>query len=258
MSTLKHGVSSSTSSRVVMGPGILYANYENGTGTSLGVFQGGEYKTARSLYEFRPAGAMGPVKGLIWPEEAIATIQANLTEITKDNLVKLVAGLNATAWSNGEAVGTGDNSEADFTLDSEPDGTILKIFADGVEQDLTTDYTQSGTTITFTTAPGTGVAITADYTYAGTPSDGDFWRLTSDGTIATTDYLTNLAFVCEWTGDATDGAILVIDNPLASGDLVWTLPEKRNVIQFPMTWTAHYDPSYPAREPWAILLPYNT
>ena len=67
-----------------------------------------------------------------------------------------------------EAVGTGDNSETEFTLDHGKvvDGT-QNVYLDGTLKTEGTDYTFNNTTgvITFGTAPGTSVAVTADYLY---------------------------------------------------------------------------------------------
>jgi len=72
----------------------------------------------------------------------------------------------------GEAVGTGDGSTVLFTLDNAPVATpavgdpARVVYLDGTP---TTAYTINTATggITFTTAPGTGVAITADYLEEG-------------------------------------------------------------------------------------------
>lgn len=62
-----------------------------------------------------------------------------------------------------EAVGTGDNSAVDFTLDNTPIAGSVHVLMQGVRQILSDDYTISGTTITFAVAPFTGAKITADY-----------------------------------------------------------------------------------------------
>jgi len=59
-------------------------------------------------------------------------------------------------------VGTGDGSTVEFTLDNTPLGDI-ELYIDGTEQTLTTDYTISGKTITFGSAPGDETRISADY-----------------------------------------------------------------------------------------------
>lgn len=68
----------------------------------------------------------------------------------------------------GENVGTGDGSTTQFTLAHIPVEEYSEIiYLDGVEQTRGTDYTIDYETgmITFSTAPSSGVAITADYQY---------------------------------------------------------------------------------------------
>lgn len=62
-----------------------------------------------------------------------------------------------------ESIGTGDASEITFTLPHTPITDTLVVELNGIE---TTDYTLDGAAITFNTAPGTGVAITASYRYS--------------------------------------------------------------------------------------------
>lgn len=54
---------------------------------------------------------------------------------------------------------TGDNSDTTFTVTSGVTVDNCIVTENGVVQKPTTDYTVSGTTLTFTTAPATGVAI---------------------------------------------------------------------------------------------------
>ena len=54
---------------------------------------------------------------------------------------------------------TGDGSTTGFTVTSGADVDDVLVFENGVCQKPTTDYTISGTTLTFTTAPPSGVAI---------------------------------------------------------------------------------------------------
>lgn len=101
--------------------------------------------------------------------------------------------------------GTGNGSTVDYTLTWTP-GSVnaLLVFLSGVQQRPTTDYTASGTTLTFTTAPPSGVPITVvGLAIAGTQatiqansmtkaqfdaacSDGNFLYV---GDILTTDFL---------------------------------------------------------------------
>ena len=54
---------------------------------------------------------------------------------------------------------TGDNSDTTFTVTSGVTVDNCLVMENGVVQKPTTDYSVSGTTLTFTTAPATGVAI---------------------------------------------------------------------------------------------------
>ena len=54
---------------------------------------------------------------------------------------------------------TGDNSDTTFAVTSGVTVDNCLVMENGVVQKPTTDYTVSGTTLTFTTAPATGVAI---------------------------------------------------------------------------------------------------
>lgn len=64
-----------------------------------------------------------------------------------------------------EVVGTGDGSTVDFGLDETPTANSVKVYVDGVLQTLTTDYTLSGATITFVSAPADEASITSKYTH---------------------------------------------------------------------------------------------
>lgn len=60
---------------------------------------------------------------------------------------------------------TGDNSTTLFALSATRKPNTLSVFLDGILKELGVDYTEtgSGASITFTTAPGTGVIIEAKY-----------------------------------------------------------------------------------------------
>ena len=60
--------------------------------------------------------------------------------------------------------GSGNSSTTAFTLSfAPPTSTGVQVFLDGALQALTTDYTISSTTLTFTTAPATGQSIRVVY-----------------------------------------------------------------------------------------------
>ncbi len=70
----------------------------------------------------------------------------------------------------GEAAGIGDGSQTVFNLDYFPvDISSVKVYLNGILQVLgytvTNDLTNEVTKITFSAAPGIGVAVTADYEY---------------------------------------------------------------------------------------------
>lgn len=83
-----------------------------------------------------------------------------------------ITSLTATQFSDPF---TGDGSTVNFTLSATPaSAAAVDVYLDGVHQKPTTDYTVSGTTLTFITAPLNGVAILANgsETFAGIPTDG--------------------------------------------------------------------------------------
>ena len=107
--------------------------------------------------------------GLFSSDKSKETIQAGLAEA--QGTLEVRGGIRATSTStavNAEAVGTGDASTVAFTLDNNPITPGLQtVKLDGTTKTYPTDYTVAFDTgvITFTTAPGSSVAVTADYTY---------------------------------------------------------------------------------------------
>lgn len=67
-----------------------------------------------------------------------------------------------------DRVGAGDGSTLIFTLDETPAPTTITLYVDGSLQVLATDYTLSGTAVTFVvgSVPADGARITANYTSA--------------------------------------------------------------------------------------------
>lgn len=59
----------------------------------------------------------------------------------------------------------GDGTETAFVLDHEPITNGYDVFVDAEKKTATTDYTVSGSTVTFTTAPTSGSVIRVDYAY---------------------------------------------------------------------------------------------
>jgi len=69
--------------------------------------------------------------------------------------------------STNESIGTGDNVEVDFALAESNAKNVRNVKLDGSAQTFGTDYTvdYSTYTVTFSSAPGSGVVITATYDY---------------------------------------------------------------------------------------------
>mgnify|MGYP003123189666 CR=1 FL=1 len=79
------------------------------------------------------------------------TSAGSLKKIQKSNI--------ATTLTYNTRTGTGDGSTTAFTVTSGATVDDVIVTENGVVQAPTTDYGISGTTLTFTTAPGAGVAI---------------------------------------------------------------------------------------------------
>jgi flagellin FlaB len=88
-----------------------------------------------------------------------------------DELMVVTVSIPSTGGTDvtGEAVGTGDGTTTVFTLDHAPDGGPMTVTVGGT---ATTEYTVSGTTITFGTAPANSAAIVASYSYGATTGVG--------------------------------------------------------------------------------------
>jgi len=88
-----------------------------------------------------------------------------------DELMVVTVSIPSTGGTDvtNEAVGTGDGTTTSFTLDHTPDGGPMTVTVGGT---ATTEYTVSGTTITFSTAPATDAAIVASYSYGATTGVG--------------------------------------------------------------------------------------
>jgi hypothetical protein len=99
-------------------------------------------------------------------------------------ILDLISGTNITITDNGDGTvtidsaggggnfaenevptGTINGSNTDFTLANTPTAGSVKLYTNGLRQRPTTDFTVSGTTITYTTAPTTGWTHIVDYRY---------------------------------------------------------------------------------------------
>jgi hypothetical protein len=66
-------------------------------------------------------------------------------------------------WVEETPSGTVNGSNTVFTLSSVPAGSSLAMFINGLMLRKITDYTVSGTTVTFTDAPATASQVRAEY-----------------------------------------------------------------------------------------------
>lgn len=74
------------------------------------------------------------------------------------------SGSSTDVWSETPS-GTIDGSNVTFTLAHTPTAGSVALYLNGARQKVTDDYTISGTTITFISAPLTGSNLLADYVY---------------------------------------------------------------------------------------------
>jgi uncharacterized protein YjdB len=91
---------------------------------------------------------------------------------------------------------TGDGTEDEFTISSGRAVNDILVFVNGFQLTPTTDYTISGTTLTFQTAPANNAEITfrylplgGAYTHANFTGDGSATTITIDAGRAVDDIL---------------------------------------------------------------------
>jgi hypothetical protein len=103
-------------------------------------------------------------------------------------------GAMTLSYSSGTA--TGDGTEDDFTISSGRAVNDILVFVNGFQLTPTTDYTISGTTLTFQTAPANNAEITfrylplgGAYTHANFTGDGSATTITIDAGRAVADIL---------------------------------------------------------------------
>lgn len=118
----------------------------------------------------------------------VVTSGGNVSTITDKRtfVTNAGAGVGTAIWRQGTPTGTIDGSNTIFTLPSVPDASSLFLVLDGMPLDpgVGDDYSLSGSTITFTTAPATGSKLVYWYTLstpvAPAATDG---LLTTTGTV---------------------------------------------------------------------------
>ena len=101
-----------------------------------------------------------------------AFIQRTVTEYHQGNgerILRLfkspVASITSVVQAVSQPLSDGDGSTTAFTLSLEPTSGSVKIYIDAVIQTITTDYTVSGSVVTFNSAPSSGAKITVTYTH---------------------------------------------------------------------------------------------
>ncbi len=124
-------------------------------------------------------------------------------------------GVTATITSKTLDTMTGDGSDTTLTLSQTPTSAEdVSIYADGVYQRPTNEYTVSGDVVTFTTAPASGVfvcAVTGGGHHIGSPMGGSVsTSKIIDGTI------TN-AMVATMSSSKLTGAIAAVDGSALTG-----------------------------------------
>ncbi len=102
----------------------------------------------------------------------LAFIQRSITESHSGDGGKIlrpykrpISSITSIVQEVSEVLSDGDGSTTAFTLSLEPTSGSVVLYVDAVLQELTTDYSVSGSVITFVSAPSDGAKITLTYTH---------------------------------------------------------------------------------------------
>jgi hypothetical protein len=140
-----------------------------------------------------------------------------LTLGTSGDTVSIPAGV--TIANSGTATGfgltltytkgtaTGDNSTTDFTISSGRAVDDVLVYVNGFLLTPTTDYTISGTTLSFATAPASSAEIV--FRYLPLTSNGTYTNQTETGDNTTTDFTINSGRTVEDVIVTVNGVTLV-------------------------------------------------
>jgi len=112
---VKHGITSISHERIVMGPGAVYIN-----DTLLGATKGGNtLEINRTFRDIRPDGAKGMVKGYRRLESVEAILTVKLLELTPQNIYYALAGSakTSTVISGGEIDNTSYFTEVELVAE---------------------------------------------------------------------------------------------------------------------------------------------
>ncbi len=145
------GITAGTAIRRLLGEGQLYYNYGIGGERLLGAVMSGVFDPGITMAEAPVAGAIGVLEMLDYIESCKPTIQAQLIEITKENLIQMLPG-GAEAAGGGRTLqpaewfGLGTGAVAAYPLSQDfVYADSLRVWQDlgrGPElMTLTTDYT---------------------------------------------------------------------------------------------------------------------
>ncbi len=100
---MRHGITEKTVDELIIGPGALYKNFisPSSPGTLLGATIGGNtFRVTTEWYVPEFDGALGPIKGTRRKVREIPTLEVNLVEVTKENLLLALAGAAAEDYGS--------------------------------------------------------------------------------------------------------------------------------------------------------------
>lgn len=173
----------------------------------------------------------------------------SLSDTALVNLIQAKAYLHIDASASleilAEYVGMGDGEVVEYELDNIPVEGSLRLYVDGALQVEDTDFIISGTTVTFTAAPGNNKSITASYNYAADSDtfedyDDDLLEMLIDSATVKAEEYTARAFIQReiiemHIGDGTQvfklyrQPIVDVDSITIDGDALTTWLERLSI-----------------------------
>jgi len=105
-----------------------------------------------------------------------------------------VSSITSVVRDVSEAMTDGDGTTVAWTLTETPTSGSVKVYADGVLQTLTTDYTISGSVVTFVSAPAADVKIGTTYTHTIVKINEYQEQLQKDRIIGLTAWAKNIVY----------------------------------------------------------------
>ena len=158
------------------------------------------------------------VTGLVYPTTDGSNGQALIT----NGSGTLAFGDVSISLSYTKGTFTGDNSTTDFTIDSGRAVDDVLVYVNGFLLTPTDDYTISGTTLTFATAPATSAEIVVRYLPLN--NSGTYTNDTATGDNSTTDFTIDSGRTVEDVIVTVNGVTLVpaTDYTISSTTLTFT------------------------------------